>query len=135
MRALLLLLILLSATACRRPEPVSLPPRARLVVHFLDLDAELGLPATPPPGGWAYLDAGAWRTLEIQWGPGGDRGSALVPRTAPTWVLLRDPTGEIHRIVMREDPEPSLRTDRLEEEEREWLATLGLLWLLQWIRH
>ena len=80
------------------------------------------------------MDAGLWRPLEVLWHPGGLRGTGVVPRTAPQWVLLRDPEGEIHRIVpVAEDLEAD-QDPRLDPEEREALAALGLLWVLSRVR-
>ncbi|HJV21154.1 MAG TPA: hypothetical protein VJ570_00600 [Holophagaceae bacterium] len=135
MRVILLMLLLLGI-GCRRAEPLPPPPVVRLTLHFLDQDGELGLAEVPPPGPWVYMDAGAWRPLEIEWNPRGGRGAAVLPRTAPRWVLLKDPAGEIHRIVMEEDEaRGGYRPERLGDEDLEWLATVGLLWVLQWIRH
>ncbi len=131
----ILLGLLLWMTGCRQAAPTPPPAVARLILHFLDQDGELHLQRLPVPGAWAFMDAGTWRPLDLNWRDGGRRGLAVVPRTAPGWVLLRDPEGEIHRIVMWEPSEPSpSRWDGLADEEREWLAALGLLWVLQWIR-
>lgn len=131
----ILLAVLLMMPGCRRAEPLPSPAAARLALHFLDLEGELRLPRLPAQGAWAFMDAGAWRPLEVLWKEEGRRGIGVIPRTAPAWVLLRDPEGEIHRIVMWEEPDRgAARWDGLADEEREWLASLGLLWVLQWIR-
>ena len=133
MRSLLLLLLLVAGLACRKADSVP-PAPVQLTVHFLDRDARLGLAAPAPEGAWAFMDAGLWRPLEVRWKPGRTRGGAVVPRTAPSWVLLRDPEGEIHRIELDPLEADADLGDRLDPEEREWLASLGLLWLLSWIR-
>ncbi|MBI3132720.1 MAG: hypothetical protein HYZ13_15500 [Acidobacteria bacterium] len=131
----ILILFLLFLPGCRQAETLPPPSTARLTLYFLDMEGVLGLERLPREGAWAFMDSGAWRPLDILWKDGGRRGIGVVPRTAPAWVLLRDPEGEIHRIVMWEDPPPFHgREDGLADEEREWLAALGLLWVLQWIR-
>ncbi|HJW34931.1 MAG TPA: hypothetical protein VJ505_16395 [Holophagaceae bacterium] len=131
----ILLLLLLLLPGCRPAEPVPPPPVARLTLHFLDQDGELRLQRIPAEGVWAYMDAGVWRPLDLLWKEGGRRGIGVVPRTAPIWVLLKDPEGEIHRIVMWDEPDlVGPRVDGLADEEREWLTAVGLLWVLQWIR-
>ena len=131
------LLLALLAPACRRPAPVA-PPAARLVIRFLDRDAVLALPAIPPEGAWRFMNAGQWEPLDLRWKPGPPRiGAAVVGRTAPDWVLLEDPSGEIHRVVMR-GPGPeelARRNERLDPDEVDALAVLGLLWALAWSRH
>lgn len=133
MRCLLVACLLFSALGCRKAEVLP-PALVQLTVHFLDRDARLGLSGPPAEGAWAFMDAGLWRPLEVLWKPGRTRGGAVVPRTAPAWVLLRDPEGEVHRIEL--DPlEPAGDLGgRLDPEEREWLASVGLLWVLSWIR-
>lgn len=134
MKALLIVPLLLLG-ACRRAEPVPPPPVQRLTLHFLDQDGHLRLAQAAPPGRWDYMDAGLWRPLDLRWSSQGRSGDAVVTRTAPTWVLLRDPEGGIHRIVMREEPERTSRSrEGMKDEDREWLASVGLLWVLQWIR-
>jgi len=132
-RILLLLLLLPFALACHRPR-VEPPAPVQLTVHFLDRDAGLGLPVPAPEGAWAFMDAGLWRPLEVLWKAGRTRGSAVVPRTAPSWVLLRDPEGEVHRIELDPLEGGGELGERLDAEEREWLASVGLLWVLSWIR-
>lgn len=135
-RLLLALLLLTVAAGCRKPEPAA-PSQARLIVRFLDRDALLELPEPPGEGSWRLMNAGLWEPLEIRWKPGPPRiGAAVVGRTAPDWVLLTDPSGETHRIVMR-GPGPeelAIRNDRMAPEERDALALFGLLWVLAWTR-
>jgi hypothetical protein len=137
MRFLLVALLLMAGFCCRRPESVA-PPQARLMVRFLDRDAVLELAAQPAEGPWRLMNAGLWEPLEVRWKPGILRlGAAVVGRTAPDWVLLEDPAQETHRVVMR-GPGPeelAIRNERLNPEERDALAMLGLLWVLGWVRH
>jgi hypothetical protein len=132
-----MVLLLVAGFGCRKPEPVA-PAQARLMVRFLDRDAVLELAVPPAEGPWRLMNAGLWEPLEIRWKPGTPRiGAAVVGRTAPDWVLLEDPDQETHRVVMR-GPGPeelALRNERMNPEEREALALLGLLWVLGWARH
>jgi hypothetical protein len=136
MRFLLAALLLLGGFACRKPVPVA-PPQARLFVRFLDRDAVLDLATVPSEGSWRLMNAGLWEPLEICWKPGAPRmGAAVVGRTAPDWVLLEDPSRETHRVVMR-GPGPeelAYRNERLDPDERDALALLGVLWVLSWVR-
>lgn len=136
-RFLGLVLMVLLGLACRSPQPFP-RPRAHLLVRFLDRDAVLDLAIQPPEGAWRVMNAGLWEPLEIRWKPGSPSlGASVVGRTAPDWVLLEDPGGDTHRVVMR-GPGPeelALRNERMDPEEREALATLGLLWVLAWVRH
>ena len=136
MRFLLLAVLLFGALGCRKPEPVA-PPQARLIVRFLDRDAVLDLATVPSEGPWRLMNAGQWESLEIRWKPGAPRiGAAVVGRTAPDWVLLEDPTQDTHRVVMR-GPGPEeleLRNQRMDPDERDALALLGVLWALSWVR-
>lgn len=137
MRYLVVALLLTLGLGCRKPEPVA-PPRARLMVRFLDRDAVLDLATPPPDGSWRLMNSGLWEPLEIRWKTGSpSMGAAVVGRTAPDWVLLEDPGGDTHRVVMR-GPGPeelALRNERMDPEEQEALAALGLLWVLAWVRH
>lgn len=136
MRFLLVAVLLLVGLGCRKPDPV-VPPRARLMVRFLDRDAVLDLAAVPSEGPWRLMNAGLWEPLEIRWKPGTPRiGAAVVGRTAPDWVLLEDPSQETHRVVMR-GPGPeelARRNERMDPDERDALAVLGVLWVLTWVR-
>jgi hypothetical protein len=137
MRFLITVLLLVAGFGCRRPEPVA-PAQARLMVRFLDRDAVLELPALPTDGPWRLMNAGLWEPLEIRWKPGLPCiGAAVVGRTAPDWVLLEDPAQDTHRVVMR-GPGPeelAVRNERMDPQERDALALLGLLWVLGWARH
>lgn len=129
-------LILSWGLACRTPE-ASAPPRARLIVRFLDRDAVVDLPARPADGPWRLMNAGLWEPLEVRWKPGDPcLGGAVVGRTAPDWVLLEDPGLDTHRVVMRGPGPEELRdrNQRMDPDEREALAFLGLLWALGWTR-
>jgi hypothetical protein len=136
MRFLLVALLLLGGFGCRKPEPVA-APQARLIVRFLDRDAVLDLAAVPPEGPWRLMNAGLWEALEIRWKAGSTRiGATVVGRTAPDWVLLEDPAQETHRVIMR-GPGPeelAQRNDRMDPDERDALAVLGVLWVLSWVR-
>jgi len=137
MRALLAMVLLLAWCGCRKPEPMP-PPKARLIVRFLDRDALLDLAILPSGESWRVMNAGQWEALAIRWKPGPlPIGAAVVGRTASDWVLLEDPAGDIHRIVMR-GPGPEELAQRnadLTPETREALGLLGVLWLLGWVRH
>ncbi len=136
MRMLLAVLLLLNL-ACKKPV-VALPlPPARLVVRFLDRDAVLDLAALPVEGPWRFLNVGQWEALEVRWKAGTPRiGAALVPRTAPDWVLLEDPTQETHRVIIRAPGPEDLaqRNGRMDPQERDALSLLGVLWVLGWVR-
>lgn len=137
MRLLLVASLLLVGFSCRKPEPMA-PPQARLIVRFLDRDAVLDLPAASPDGPWRLMNTGAWEPLEVRWKPGMPRiGAAAVGRTAPDWVLLEDPAQEVHRIIMRGPGPEELteRNQRMDPDEQDALAFLGLLWVLSWARH
>jgi len=136
MRCLVVALLVLAGLGCRQPEPTP-PPRARLIVRFLDRDAVLELAAVPAEGPWRLMNAGLWESLDIRWKPGPlPIGAAVVGRTAPDWVLLEDPAHDTHRVVMR-GPGPeelALRNERMDPTERDALALLGVLWVLSWVR-
>ena len=136
MRWLLVVFLLMAGLGCRKPEPVA-PPQARLVVRFLDRDAVLNLAAVPAEGSWRVMNAGQWEPLEVRWKAGPPRiGAAVVGRTAPDWVLLEDPALDTHRVVMR-GPGPeelALRNQRMDPDERDAMALLGVLWVLGWAR-
>jgi hypothetical protein len=136
MRWLVVALLLMTGLGCRRPEPM-VPPQARLMVRFLDRDAVLDLAAVPPQGPWRLMNAGLWEPLEVRWKPGAPPlGAAVVGRTAPDWVLLEDPAQDTHRVVLR-GPGPeelARRNERLDPDERDALALLGVLWVLSWVR-
>ena len=129
-RALLVFALLTGCLACQRPGSVPAAPAA-LTVHFLDQDAACGLPR-PLPGVWAFMDAGLWQPLDTVWT--GDQGRAVIGRTAPRWVLLRDPGGDIHRIVLSDAPD-TVRSQGLSEREDASDQAEGLfivwLWLSQ----
>jgi hypothetical protein len=84
------------------------------------------------------MNAGQWEPLDLRWKPGMPRiGATVVGRTAPDWVMLEDPSGESHRVVMR-GPGPeelARRNERLDPDEVDALGVLGLLWALAWSRH
>lgn len=136
MRLVLMTLLVLAGLGCRQPEAVP-APQARLIVRFLDRDAVLVLAAPPDEGPWRVMNAGQWEPLEIRWKPGPPRiGAAVVGRTAPDWVLLEDPARETHRLVLR-GPGPGALRERnrgMDDDDREALAFLGLLWALGWSR-
>ena len=137
-RLTLPMLLLVSLLAgCRRPVPQP-APQARVLIRFLDQDAVLTLPVAPPEGPWRLMNAGRWEPLDLRWKPGNPRiGATVVGRTAPDWVLLEDPSGESHRIVMRRPGPEALRerNARLDSDDVETLSLLGILWALSWSRH
>jgi hypothetical protein len=136
MRFLFVMLVLLAGFGCRKPEALA-HPQARLIVRFLDRDAVLDLAAVPSEGTWRVMNAGQWEPLEVRWKGGAPRvGAAVVGRTAPDWVLLEDPAQDTHRVVMR-GPGPeelARRNDRMDPDDRDALAVLGVLWVLGWTR-
>jgi hypothetical protein len=107
------------------------------MVRFLDRDAVLDLATRPNEGPWRLMNAGLWESLEVRWKPGNPPfGAAVVGRTAPDWVLLEDPSQDVHRVVMR-GPGPeelARRNDQMDPEEREALIVLGVLWTMSWVR-
>ncbi|HJU84266.1 MAG TPA: hypothetical protein VJ600_08645 [Holophagaceae bacterium] len=133
MRLLAALLLLLTAVACHRTEtaPAPIPPHA-LVVHFLDQDGVLPLDG-PSGGDWSFMNMGAWDRLEVRWKEGGNRGDAVVGQVAPDWLLLRDPSGDIHRIVLRQPEPEAIREDRdphYDPEDEALAFWFGLAWIL-----
>lgn len=130
-------LLAIAGLACRHPTPETAPV-ARIVIRFLDRDAVLALSSLPPEGTWRLMNAGQWEPLDLRWKPGSPRvGATVVGRTAPDWVMLEDPSGESHRVVMRGPGPEALaqRNERLDPEEVEALTVLGILWALGWARH
>ncbi|HTL97454.1 MAG TPA: hypothetical protein VL181_01495 [Holophagaceae bacterium] len=129
-------LILLVALACKGPGAAPAPTAAHLTVHFLDQDAVCGVDR-PRPGVWAFMDAGLWRDLDTVWT--GSEGRAVLGRTAPRWVLLKDPEGEVHRVVLSNEPdrlEPGQPSDRDSAEDQAEGLFITWLWLSQvFIRH
>lgn len=136
MRLLLVALVLMAGLGCRKPEALA-ASQARVMVRFLDRDAVLDLAAPPAEGLWRLMNAGQWEPLEVRWKPGAPRlGAAVVGRTAPEWVLLEDPAGDTHRVILR-GPGPeelARRNQRLDPDDRDALAMLGILWVLGWTR-
>ncbi len=136
MRVLIAALLLVVGLGCKKPEAVP-PPQARLIVRFLDRDAELELTAVPAEGPWRVMNAGQWEPLEVRWKAGAPRiGAAVVGRTAPDWVLLEDTAQDTHRVVLR-GPGPeelARRNERMDPQERDALTLLGVLWVLSWVR-
>ncbi|WP_257308547.1 hypothetical protein [Geothrix fuzhouensis] len=136
MRLLLVALVLLMGFGCRKPEATA-PPQARLIVRYLDRDAVLDLRDVPSEGPWRVMNAGQWEPLEVRWKVGAPRiGAAVVGRTAPDWVLLEDPAQDTHRVVMRGPGPEELRerNQRMDPDDRDALAVLGVLWVLGWTR-
>lgn len=139
-RLLLMVLLVLAGLGCRRPAALA-APQARLIVRYLDRDAVLDLAVAPTEGPWRVMNAGQWEPLEVRWKPGPASaapriGAAVVGRTAPDWVLLEDPAQDTHRVVMRGPGPEELRerNQRMDEDDREALAFLGILWALGWSR-
>ena len=133
----ILLILSMAPVACRKPAPLP-PPAAKVIIRFLDRDAVLDLASVPPAGDWRLMNAGQWERLDLRWKPGPPLvGAIVVGRTAPDWVMLEDPGGESHRVVMRGPGPEELadRNQRLDPEEVDALAMLGLLWALGWARH
>ncbi|MBP1772589.1 MAG: hypothetical protein H6P99_1752 [Holophagaceae bacterium] len=137
-RCLMVMVLLTLGLGCRQPDSApKAPPRARLIVRFLDRDAVLDLAAEPGEGAWRLMNAGLWESLEVRWKAGAPRiGAAVVGRTAPDWVLLEDPSRDTHRVVMR-GPGPeelAQRNERMDPQERDALTFLGVFWALVWTR-
>lgn len=139
MNRLLLLLFLLCLLGCKPIEPQPTAPTAVLKMVFADGSVDVGLHRIPTKGPWAFMDAGVWTPLDIQW-TDETRGEVTVKRTAPDWLLLQDPQGRIHRMVLVERPDPVPMPlarrggDALREEERGALAALGVMWVLSFVR-
>ena len=135
---LLAALLLLSTLACHSPEaaPAAAVKGPKLVLHFLDKDTALPLGNTASKGPWAFMNMGLWDTLDIQWKDG--NGSCAVGRTAPDWLLLRDPEGEVHRLVLHGPGPGELDEDRddqrMDPDDRDLLVLMGLAWVWVWGR-
>ena len=130
LRRVTLPLALLAVLACKGPEAAQAPKAAaRLTVHFLDQDAVVGLDR-PMPGAWSFMDAGLWQSLDTAWTD--QEGRAAVGRTAPHWVMLQDPEGRIHRVVLS-DGDDALRSretlDRDQADEQAEGLFIAWLWL------
>ena len=127
MKRLFFTFVMLAAClACHKPETAPTP--AKLVVHFLDQDAVCGLPQ-PMPGAWRFMDAGVWRPLDTVWSE--TQGRAVIGRTAPRWVMLEDPEGGLHRIVLSDAPDAVRSQGHTEREDAEDQAG-GLLVVWLW---
>ena len=124
-RLLLVFMLLAACLACRKPEAAATP--TRLVVHFLDQDAVCGL-QRPIPGTWSFMDAGIWRSLDTVWSE--SEGRAVIGRTAPRWVMLEDPEGGIHRVVLSDAPDIVRRQGSTGREDAQDQAEgLFIVWL------
>lgn len=141
MRCLALLLCFLALIGCRRADPVPAgPPVARILVLFRDGEVVLHLPTPPPSGAWEIMDLGVWASLPLDWSHDPRLGVGRQDREAPSMVVLRAPDGTVHRKELR--PHPDLvrtrehldRGDQLDPDDREFLVTLGVLWVLSWVR-
>jgi len=126
-RILLVFALLTGCLACRQPEAAPTP--AKLVVHFLDQDAVCGL-QHPMPGAWSFMDAGVWRPLDTVWSD--TQGRAVIGRTAPRWVMLQDPEGGLHRIVLSDAPD-SVRSQGPSDREDAQDQAEGLLIVWLWL--
>lgn len=135
--------VLLLSLDCRAPraQMPAVPPAAILHVAFTDGTAAVGLDRLPPPGSWEWMDAGRWAPLPLVW-EGKTRARAELSRTAPDWLVLRDPSGGVHRLVLMERPDPvpmpspgGMRGNpEMDDEARGALAVLGLVWVLSFVR-
>ena len=132
MRHWLPALALLAGLACKGPEAAPAPKAAaHLTVHFLDQDAVVGL-ERPEPGAWAFMDAGLWQGLDTAWTDW--EGRAAVGRTAPHWVLLKDPKGGIHRVVLSDETDMVQRRETPGQGQVEGQAEgMFILWI--WLSH
>ncbi len=123
-RFCLVFALLTGCLACRKPEAAPMP--AKLVIHFLDQDAVVGLDHSQP-GVWAFMDAGLWRDLDTVWT--GPEGRAAVGRTAPRWVMLQDPEGGTHRVELSNESD-TVRSEPNDRDSKEEQAEgLFILWL------
>jgi hypothetical protein len=135
-RFLFAAVLMLGLLACAKPQatPDAKPAAAKVVLRFLDMDAVLPLEAAPSQAsGWAYMDAGQWAPLELRWKPGPPpEGEGAVGRTAPAWVLLRDPEGEVHRIVVKGPGPDELkeRNEVMDPDDRDMGILLGIALIL-----
>ena len=119
-------LALLAGLACKGPETAPKAP-AHLTVHFLDQDAVVGLDR-PMPGAWSFTDAGLWQGLDTAWTD--HEGRAAVGRTAPHWVMLKDPEGGIHRIVLSDEEDTVRSRERPDRDQADEAAEgLFITWL------
>ena len=101
------------------------------LARLLDQDAIVGIDR-PLPGTWAFMDAGVWRDLDTVWTD--EEGRAAAGRTAPQWVLLRDPGGEIHRVKLSNESD-AVRghwdSDREDAEDQAEGLLVAWLWFSQ----
>lgn len=128
--------LLVALTGCRSPQPApEAPPAARVLLLFQDTEVVVRLGSAPPPGAWEIMDLGLWRPLPLDWSRDPRLGFAREDRVAPDRVLLRGPDGALHRQVVRDRPPVTRQagrqeSDALDPEDRDWLITVGLLWVL-----
>lgn len=126
-RTLLVLAMVMGLLACKGPEAApSAKAPARLTVHFLDQDVVVGLDR-PMPGTWAFMDAGLWRDLDTIWT--GPEGRAAVGRTAPAWVMVQDPEGDLHRVELSNERDAIRSSPEDRDSNEEQAEGLFFLWL------
>lgn len=120
---------------------VAARPAVELRIEFTDSVAVIGMDALPDTHHWQWMDMGLWSPLVISNSKPG-QAVAQVPRTAPEWLLLKDPSGGIHHMVLHERPDPipmpmpgRLReSERLSDEDRGALVVIGMVWVLSFAR-
>jgi hypothetical protein len=137
-------LALMGMMACLKPPQAAVAaarPAVELRIEFTDAVAIIGLEALPEPHRWQWMDMGLWSPLTLSV-PTPGHAVAKVPRTAPEWLLLKDPSGGVHQMVLGERPDPvpmpmpgRLReSDRLSDEDRSALVVIGMIWVLSFTR-
>ncbi len=112
-----------------------------LRIEFTDATAMVGIEAQTDLRRWQWMDMGLWSPLELS--RSGDREAvARMSRTAPEWLVLKDPSGGLHRMLLLERPDPMpmptpgrLRdTEQLDGEDRGALVVIGMIWVLSFVR-
>lgn len=74
------------------------------------------------------MDAGVWRSLDTVWSE--SQGRAVIGRTAPRWVMLQDPEGGIHRVVLSDAPDAVRSQGPTGREDAEdQIEGLFIVWL------
>ena len=136
MRFLPILLIAACLVSCRGPETAPPPAQIqgpKLVLHFSDGDAGLPLKDIRVEGRWMVMNMGVWETLKIEWISGS--GECTLARVSPSWLLMKDPEGKVHRLVLHGPPPSDIvnHGDPSLDPDHDVLSWGGLSWV--WKRH